>query len=486
MGRSAIVFAALAAPLAAASGEPPAAPAPEAWELRHVEAPREIGLGTMAVNVWAEVTRPPGSGAVVSCVLVFRDERGLETAVDMVPVDGAYDDATEEVVATVDTYTWVRDGAHPWEIRASADGVSPAVVARGAIRVKPRITTPDLVLLDAHGFVHPWVGSGAGGFTPGEPLDAGMAGAAPLVVDADGDGLPDLCVPMRTGVVRILESRGNGRLVPGRTIPCGADLVACATGDLDGDGRPDLVTVGAGGLAEIHLGLSESADAALPLGLIPECVEIADLDGDGLGEIYVGLLGPASGEVSVIRRTSEGAWDVVGALSPPEGGRGRVRALRRVPGPPKQGDELVVLSVTGRSGALESWGRLADTQTEPGLRTGVRLAGEPTDLVVGRFLGASAPLVRIALVRQERGVDLIAIGPDDVPRRVGTLDAAPDGVVALDLDGDGDDDLATAADDLRLWINLGGRGFREAGESPYLLETPVVALTSGSLDERLP
>jgi hypothetical protein len=147
---------------------------------------------------------------------------------------------------------------------------------------------------------------------------------------------------------------------------------------------------------------------------------------------------------------------------------------------------MLVLAEEVGAGTLESWGRLADTQAEPGLRTGVRFAGEPADVVVGRFLGSGAPPVRLVLIRREGGADLLVIGVDDVPRRVGFLDAVPDGVAVLDLDGDGDDDLATAAEDLRLWINLGGRGFREAGESPYLLETKVVALASGSLDERLP
>ncbi len=456
------------------------------WELRHVEAPREIGLGTMAVNVWADVSRADGAIPIEGCTLVFKDDRGGENTVDMTALDGAFDGPAEEVVATVDTYAWVRDGAHAWEIRARAAGETPSVIARGAIRVKPRISTPDLMLLDARGVVHPWVGSGAGGFAPGDPLDAGMPGAAPRVVDANADGFADLCVPMRNGTVRVLQNRGTGKLEPGRSIPCGPDLVAFAAGDLDADGKPDLVTVGAGGLLEIHLGFAESADAALPLRFVPECVEVADLDGDGKGEIYAGLLGQNAGEVHVVRPGADGSWAVARVLSPPEGGRGRVKALLRVPGPPKKGDELLVLSGKGKSGTLESWGRLADTQTEPGLRTGVRFAGEPTGVVSGRFLGPGAPLVRLVLVRQEHGVDLLTIGVDDVPRRVGHVDAVPGAVAALDLDGDGDDDLATAAEDLRLWINLGGRGFREAGESPYVLETPVIALASGSLDERLP
>jgi hypothetical protein len=65
----------------------------------------------------------------------------------------------------------------------------------------------------------------------------------------------------------------------------------------------------------------------------------------------------------------------------------------------------------------------------------------------------------------------------------GRQDAEPAAVVALDLDGDGDDDLAAGGEELRLWINVRGADFREAGESPYLLEARVVALAAGRLDE---
>jgi hypothetical protein len=478
-------------PAAAQKKTQPAAKAPAAavaqspWQLEHVEAPREIGLGTMTVNVWAQFARRDGMKPVDACVLVLRDKRGQEQRVEMKAVDGAFGGASEEVVASVDTYAWVEDAAHPWEIQARSGDEAPSLVARGAIRVKPRIATPDLVLFDARGMVHPWVGSGAGGFTPGPPVEAGLPGGPPVVVDFDRDGLPDLAVPTRSGDIALLKNQGNGVLETIRTIQSTQDLAACALADVDGDERVDLVTAGIGGLVEIHSDLAPNPTASMSLRGAPDCLEIANVDGKGNPEICVGLLGVTAGEVHVFQQSAEG-WQVSTILTPGTGGRGRVRALRRVPAESGRGDDLLVLSASGGTGALESWGRAADTQTEPGLLTGVRLAGEPIGLVSGRFQGKAAPPVRIVLVRAGEGAELIAIGADGAPRPVGAFDAAPQSMVALDLDADGDDDLATAADDLRLWINLGGRGFREAGESPYLLETPAVALTSGSLDERVP
>jgi hypothetical protein len=475
------------APTAAAKAAKPAPPAgvPAGWEVKLVEAPREIGLGTMSVNVWAHVGRP-GAEPVPACVLVLKDQAGAATYVDMQPVDGVMDKPAEEVVATIDTYTWVREGAHSWEIRATSATGAPTVLAHGAIRVKPRVSTPDLVLMDEGGLVQPWVGSGAGGFTPGAAQETGAPGGAPMIVDVDGDHLLDLVVPSRDGSIRLLQNAGNGRLEPGREIPLPLDLAASAVGDVDGDGAADLVTASASGTLEIRFSLSDDPGAAVELPLAPDRVQVADLDGNGKGEIYVAMVGISDGEVQVVRPGPGGDWTVMGTLSPPEGGRGRVREMQRIPGLFGRGDGLLVLSTREGEGTLESWGCRADTGTEPGLRTGVRLAGEPIGLTCGRFLGPGALPVRIVLIREGRGAELIAIGKDDVPRRVGSIDKAPEAIVALDLDGDGDDDLATAADDLRLWINVGGTEFREAGESPYLLQSPVIALSSGSLDERIP
>ena len=73
-----------------------------------------------------------------------------------------------------------------------------------------------------------------------------------------------------------------------------------------------------------------------------------------------------------------------------------------------------------------------------------------------------------------------------VVRRLEIEGDDPVAFAVLDLDGDGDDDLVTGGDELRVWINLQGRDLREAGDSPYLLDSPVVALVAGNLDERGP
>jgi hypothetical protein len=109
------------------------------------------------------------------------------------------------------------------------------------------------------------------------------------------------------------------------------------------------------------------------------------------------------------------------------------------------------------------------------------VSGEPVELAAGRFAEDAGWLL---VVRDGARSALYGVRERDGLRRMGSLEGVPGSVGVLDLDGDGDDDLVTGGADLRLWINVRGADFREAGESPYLLETPVVALVAGNLDER--
>jgi hypothetical protein len=458
---------------------PPPAPAGGAIVLEHVEAPGEIALGTMAVRVWAALRLPRPEAALAGASLVFGDGDAAGT-VEMRALDGAFDSPEEEVVATVDTYAWVRDGAHEWHLSARASDRGPEIVGQGAIRVKGRISTPDLVLFDNRGGAQAWIGSGAGGFTPATPFESGPPGFPPVLADADGDRLPDVIWPTATAQsVVIWKNRGAGRFEPFRTLPLDAEPVAGAVADVDGDGKPDLVTVTSARALEIRSGLDDPPVFAAELTLAPERVAVADLDGDGVPEICLALLGLQDGEIQVWTRDAAAGWLPTGRLEAPPGGRGRV--LRMIPAP--SGAGLIVLTGDETEGRLESWGPPADTESESGpvCRTRYRVSGEPVELVAGRFAEDAGWLL---VVREGSRSGLYGVRERDGLRKMGSLDGVPGTVGVLDLDGDGDDDLVTGGADLRLWINVRGTDFREAGESPYLLESPVAALVAGNLDER--
>lgn len=133
------------------------------------------------------------------------------------------------------------------------------------------------------------------GTTLGLPVefDLGVSATDVAVVDVDGDGTDDILVTTTEGNLRIYDPAFN--LLD--LIPVGVMPTAIALGDLDGDGTDDLAIAdgmgnqvlvmirdpigGLGPLVELH------TDDPLDF---PEAIAIADLDGDGLGEIVVGML----------------------------------------------------------------------------------------------------------------------------------------------------------------------------------------------------
>ncbi len=465
--------------------ETAAAPEDDTWVVEHVEAPAEIALGTMAVNLWARVRRDGSRGTVEGLELVLHTDDAVEH-LPLRPVDGAFDSGLEEAVVTIDTYAWVRDAAHAWELRTRPASGSPVVIERGSIRVKPRIDTPDLVLLDESGRLHPWVGSGAGGFTPGDALPAGLPVAPPAVIDVDADQRTDVVLALTDGSLRVLGARGGGRLADGRRIDCGPGVVAMALGDLDGDGGTDLITVTTARTLEIRRDLAETPDQVAELSLAPEHLALADLDRDGRAEVYVALLGLTDGEIQVWGTSPEDSTLLTARwrLPEPEAGRGRIRGLVPTTSSDGLGAALLVLSGESGEGMLESWVGAADTEADSGPMRDriVRLEGEPLGAVPGRFSDPESPSWAVT-VGSEDGIELLEVPLEGTPRLRGGMDAAPSAMAVLDLDGDGDDDLVTGGEDLRLWINIRGGDFREAGESPYLLEAPITALASGSLDD---
>jgi hypothetical protein len=453
--------------------------------VEHVEAPAEIALGTMAVNVWARVSHPGSREPITSVELVMKGD-GREQTIAMKPLDGAFDSTLEDVVGNVDTYTWVRDAAHEYEIRATTAGGTSDVAARGVIRVRARVTTPDLVVFDASGLAHAWIGSGAGGFAPGAVLEAGVCIGAPWVGDVDGNGIDDVLCPTERGRVEVFRGRAAGKLELDAGIDVGgAVVVAIAIGDVDGNDKPDIVSVTSDRMLEIRQDMSDVATHSAMMTLLPETLALADLNGDGLDEIYVGVLGLSEGEIQAWSKVGDD-WMPQKRLAAPAGSRGRIHKLVRAR--TNAGDRLLVLSApTPGEGILESWGSAADTESDwdPTPRGRFAVSGEPLDVLSGRFRKREDDSW-IAVVSDGRNAKLFGIREGEPARLLGEVDRAPSAFAVMDLDGDGDDDLVTGGEDLRLWINVQGEAFREAGESPYLLEQPVTALAGGSLDERRP
>ncbi len=171
---------------------------------------------------------------------------------------------------------------------------------------------PDLAALEAYGGgIYLLRSNGSGGFAPAVRY-ATSSGATQLSVgDFNGDHHLDLSV-VSTGTITVLRGSGTGTLTADAPIQLSAGDLQVATGDLDGDGRTDLALASGSG-AGVGVGLS------LPAGgfavswvqiattrATAEEVRIADLDGDGRGEVVVTMRW--SSEIATLRRISDGGF----------------------------------------------------------------------------------------------------------------------------------------------------------------------------------
>lgn len=164
---------------------------------------------------------------------------------------------------------------------------------------------PDLVVTQAPGSdpgtVAPLLLAGAGDGTFGAPqtITEAAGGAARQVAELTGDGIPDLLVEgPSSGAWRLVASLGGGAFGPGIDLLLATpDLVA---GDVTGDGIADLLTPDGPRIdVRVALGGGHFA-AAVPTGAIldaaprapgaPAFATIADVDGDGRGDVVVPIL----------------------------------------------------------------------------------------------------------------------------------------------------------------------------------------------------
>jgi FG-GAP-like repeat/FG-GAP repeat len=143
------------------------------------------------------------------------------------------------------------------------------------------------------------LGDGKGHFSaaPGSPFAAGGSPGRLKAADLNGDGRPDLAVPVFVGrkwQVSILLGDGSGRFAEasavGKLGPYGSDTVA--VGDLNGDGKPDLVvgsteSKGTSILFGNGAGGFTAAGGTLAKGSYGGSLRVADFNRDGKADLVV-------------------------------------------------------------------------------------------------------------------------------------------------------------------------------------------------------
>jgi hypothetical protein len=331
---------------------------------------------------------------------------------------------------------------------AYATGNLPTSVAIGDFNADGRL---DLVATNNQATnVSVFLNVGAGAFAPQVAYSVPGHPIAAAVGDLDGDGLADvalaLSVPNSAGeTVAVLLNTAGGGFASAATYPGGTIPESIAIGDVSGDGIPDLATGSyfdgmgnPGTKASVLFNVGKGAfgaPAAYDVGTSPAGVAIADLNGDGHGDLAVansgsnslGVLLNSSGTLGSQVAYDTGTSPIALAVADLNGD-GR---LDVVVADYASIDVSVFLNAGG--------GTFSPKVTYP-------LGGgnKPTAIAVGDLTGDG--LLDLALVGNSGTLEIFANAGGGTFASAGTYPVGdrPAGVAIGDLNGDGHADLAVS------------------------------------------
>ena len=272
------------------------------------------------------------------------------------------------------------------------------------------------------------------------PEAAGDAPHSVAAADLDGDSDQDLAFPnFGAGVVTVLRNNGAGNFTefPASPEGVGNSPAAVAAADLDGDGDRDLAVANASD-SDVAILRNNGAGNFTELGSSPETVGTspfsivaADLDGDGDRDLATANL--ESANLTVLRNNGAGNFTEPGSSPEPIGT-----------------DSFSVVAAD------------LDGDGDQDLATASRFSSTVT------------------VLRNNGGANFTE--PGSSPEAV---DALPRALVAADLDGDGDSDLAVATeqlDEITTLRNNGAANFTEFGSSPEIAGDRPFGITAADFD----
>jgi VCBS repeat protein len=307
------------------------------------------------------------------------------------------------------------------------------------------------------------------------PRDSGVVHAtATRIVDANGDGMPDLAVAeAESNRVDISLGDGRGGFRTAAPFQVGERPVAMATADFNVDGAADLAVANEGSqnltilLGDGNGGFAPALGSPIAVGGNPGRVHAADLNGDGHADLAVPVYAAKKWQVSILLGD----------------GSGRFAAAAPVARLAPHGYDLVAVADFNRDGKPD----LAVGNTESKgisilLGAGNGAFAAATTVAKGRYGGAPA----VADLNGDGKPDLVYASLYSAGVTVllgsgnGAFFPAPGSPLVLpghsydvalaDFNGDGKADLAVASEDrgtVSLLIGTGTGRFRVAAFSPF-------------------
>lgn len=308
---------------------------------------------------------------------------------------------------------------------------------------------------------------------PPIPLAAGISVTSLSFMDGDGDAARELVIGHADGA-QVLS--GGGTAVVELPLMAGIQVDDVGVGDLDGDGDQDIALATSGSIAGLVFFFNDGA-GNFGLGAAPTSIvrrlELADLDGDGLGDLMVEAdFGGPSTELAVMANLGTG-FDAPYIHS--SGGALEDFAIGRV-----YQDPTPDLVVAGDEDLRIYRGGPLDGTTDAYI-SGV--GALPTGVAVGDVDGDGA--ADVLRVSTNYGIALWEAFRSDggfAEQPKVRVDGDYHRMVAGDLDGDARDDVVLASDGGALVVLRAGDGFATPVTCMAEFDGPGPVLAAGDLD----
>jgi hypothetical protein len=358
-----------------------------------------------------------------------------------------------------------------------AVGTNPQSVAAGDFNGDGAL---DIVAANAgDNTVTALLGDGSGGFTPaaGSPFAVGTNPQSVAVADFNGDGKLDIVVA-NSGYSTVTELLGDGTggfaAAAGSPFAAGANPQSVAAADFNGDGNADIVVANSGSNTATVLfgngtgGFTAATGGPFATGANPQCVAVADFNGDGKPDFITANFNSDSATVLLnslpaITLNFSSLTFYAGA------GQAAPASIPVNVSSPTAGS-------TYAASSKQPWLTPSPASNATGGATTVTLSASAASLAAGVYAGTvrytapnffdAATAVTFSVANPSGGLQAAAGSPF-------ALGATPSFLAAGDFNNDGNPDLVTSntGDDVTVLLGDGTGGFTPAGGSPFTVGT---------------